>query len=111
MGNNDHLVILNKGVKAWNKRRDGIRIWGRISKGGIFMDAERIGLVDSDKMPTRRQVASWIGSDNYALWKRVTQYIEKSYPDVFAPEWIFGGKKYGWGLRYKKGAVSKRHHS
>jgi hypothetical protein len=67
------------------------------------MDAERIGLVDSDKMPTRRQVASWIGSDNYALWKRVTQYIEKSYPDVFAPEWIFGGKKYGWGLRYKKG--------
>ena len=24
------------------------------------------------------------------------------YPDVFTPEWLFGGKKHGWSLRYKK---------
>ena len=25
-----------------------------------------------------------------------------NYPGVFTPDWIFGGKKYGWGLRFKK---------
>lgn len=29
-------------------------------------------------------------------------WIEEFYPGVFAPEWLYGGKKRGWSLRYKK---------
>lgn len=29
--------------------------------------------------------------------------IAQNYPDIFTPEWLFGGKKHGWSLRYKKG--------
>ncbi len=28
--------------------------------------------------------------------------IEERYPGIFVPEWLFGGKKHGWSLRYKK---------
>ena len=28
--------------------------------------------------------------------------IARNYPDVFTPEWLYGGKKHGWSLRYKK---------
>jgi hypothetical protein len=55
------------------------------------------------KPPTPSQVAAWIGKDAYKFWKRVTQLIEQSHPGVFSPEWLFGGRKHGWSLRYKKG--------
>jgi hypothetical protein len=29
-------------------------------------------------------------------------WIETYYPGVFAPDWLYGGKKRGWSLRYKK---------
>ena len=57
----------------------------------------------SEKPPTPSQVADWIGRDAYGFWKRVTQLIEQNYPGVFSPQWLFGGKKHGWSLRYKKG--------
>lgn len=28
--------------------------------------------------------------------------MARNYPDVFTPEWLYGGKKHGWSLRYKK---------
>jgi len=28
--------------------------------------------------------------------------IERTYPKVFTPEWLYGGRKHGWALRYKK---------
>jgi len=43
-----------------------------------------------------------MGKDACTYWKKVTQLIEKFYPNVFTPEWLFGGKKHGWSLRYKK---------
>ena len=55
------------------------------------------------KSPTSSQVATWIGRDAYKFWKRITRLIEQNYPNVFSPEWLFGGKKHGWSLRYKKG--------
>ncbi len=30
------------------------------------------------------------------------EWIEGSYPDVFVPEWIYGGRKHGWSLRFKR---------
>lgn len=59
-------------------------------------------MVDRDKAPTRSEVAEWVGTEAYGYWKRVAGLIEESYPNVFAPEWLFGGKKHGWSLRYKK---------
>jgi hypothetical protein len=36
------------------------------------------------------------------LWQELAKRIEENYPGIFAPEWLFGGKKHGWSLRYKK---------
>ena len=60
-------------------------------------------MIEPGKSPTPSKVVAWIGRDAYKFWKRITQLIEKNYPNVFSPEWLFGGKKYGWSLRYKKG--------
>lgn len=59
-------------------------------------------MTDPGAPPTDSEVADWIGEDAYEYWKLTTQLIEQSYPGVFAPDWLFGGKKHGWSLRYKK---------
>jgi hypothetical protein len=60
-------------------------------------------MTEPGKPPTPSQIGAWTGRDAYEFWKRVTQLIEQNYPGVFSPEWLFGGKKHGWSLRYKKG--------
>ena len=52
--------------------------------------------------PTDSAVADWVGKDAYKYWELITQLIEQRYPSVFTPEWLYGGKKHGWSLRYKK---------
>ncbi len=52
--------------------------------------------------PTDSAVAGWVGKDAYKYWELVTQTIGRNYPGVFTPEWLYGGKKHGWSLRYKK---------
>lgn len=59
-------------------------------------------LTDRDRRPTPEDVAALIGTDNYARWTGLLQFIETDYPGVFAPEWLFGGQKHGWALRFKK---------
>lgn len=59
-------------------------------------------LTDSGKPPGPQQVESWIGSRACVFWKSVSDMIARSYPDVFTPEWLYGGKKHGWSLRYRK---------
>ena len=54
------------------------------------------------KTPSEYEVAEWIGDKAYAYWEHLTHLIEQSYPGIFIPEWLFGGKKHGWSLRYKK---------
>ena len=60
-------------------------------------------MTESGKPPTASQVEEWIGTKPYKFWKYLTQLIGQSYPNLFTPEWLFGGKKHGWSLRYKKG--------
>ena len=67
------------------------------------MDEINPRITESGKPPTDSHVEGWIGEDAYKFWKGVTRLIEKNYPNVFTPEWLFGGKKHGWSLRYKKG--------
>jgi len=52
--------------------------------------------------PSDSEVAEWIGAEAYEYWKHLACLIEQNYPNVFTPEWLFGGKKHGWSLRYKK---------
>jgi len=59
-------------------------------------------MTQGDKPPSDSEIEKWIGKKAYGYWKRVRQLIEQFYPNVFTPEWLFGGKKHGWSLRYKK---------
>jgi hypothetical protein len=52
--------------------------------------------------PSDSEVAEWVGDEAYQYWKHVTHLIERNYPNIFTLEWLFGGKKHGWSLRYKK---------
>lgn len=58
-------------------------------------------MLEPHSPPTPAQVAAWLGESNGA-WLNLTALIERAYPGVFVPEWLFGGKKHGWALRYKK---------
>ena len=60
-------------------------------------------LTEPSEAPTLKQIEPWIGRKAYGFWTRVSKLIAQNYPDVFTPEWLFGGKKHGWSLRYKKG--------
>lgn len=59
-------------------------------------------MTDRERAPTAKALAAWLGPSAHEQWKRAADWIAKSYPDVFVPEWLFGGKKHGWSLRYKK---------
>lgn len=54
------------------------------------------------KPPRDAEIAEWIGAEAYKHWNNITRLIEQNYPNVFTPDWLFGGKKHGWSLRYKK---------
>lgn len=60
-------------------------------------------MTDRAEAPTLEEVEAWVGSEAFRLWALVAESIERNYPGVFAPEWLSGGKKHGWALRYRKG--------
>lgn len=57
---------------------------------------------DKSAPPDDSAVRDWIGSKAFAHWVELRKWIEAFYPDVFSPDWLYGGKKRGWSLRYKK---------
>lgn len=59
-------------------------------------------MLDGSTQPDAENVAQWLGAGACRHWVQLLEFIEANYPDVFTPDWIFGGKKYGWGLRFKK---------
>lgn len=59
-------------------------------------------MTSPDHPPSDAEIAAWIGKKPFEYWMRIVELIEKRYPEVFVPEWLFGGKKHGWSLRYKK---------
>jgi hypothetical protein len=52
--------------------------------------------------PDDSAVRDWVGAEAFEHWAELRNWIEAFYPGVFAPEWLYGGKKRGWSLRYKK---------
>lgn len=60
-------------------------------------------MLDKTQKPDEDAISNWIGPENYERWKKILQFIESNYPDIFpSDDWLFGGKRHGWGLRFKK---------
>lgn len=59
-------------------------------------------ITESGTPPTPKQLESWLGRKAFGFWRQVEKLIAEEYPGVFVPEWLYGGKKHGWSVRYKK---------
>ncbi|GLQ42139.1 DUF3788 domain-containing protein [Dyella nitratireducens] len=59
-------------------------------------------ITDKSAPPDDSAVRGWIGAKAFAHWIALQNWIEAFYPGVFSPDWLYGGKKRGWSLRYKK---------
>jgi Protein of unknown function (DUF3788) len=59
-------------------------------------------IAEKSARPDENMVRDWIGPAAFEQWAALRDWIEASYPGVFTPDWIYGGKKHGWSLRYKK---------
>lgn len=71
---------------------------------GAMEQTPQIGdrITDKSAQPDGRAVREWIGPEASKQWTELQAWINASYPGVFAPEWLYGGKSRGWSLRYKK---------
>lgn len=59
-------------------------------------------LAGKSDLPDESTVRDWMGPETFEHWSELRGWIEICYPGVFTPDWIYGGKKRGWALRYKK---------
>jgi hypothetical protein len=59
-------------------------------------------ITDKSTPPDQRTIRDWIGPEAFEHWAELQSWIEASYPGVFAPDWLYGGKNRGWSLRYRK---------
>lgn len=59
-------------------------------------------LTDKSVRPTDKIVRDWLGREAFKHWSEFRSWIDMSYPGVFEPDWLYGGQKRGWSLRYKK---------
>ncbi|QOG19156.1 DUF3788 domain-containing protein [Bradyrhizobium sp. SEMIA] len=64
----------------------------------------RIGDRISEKFepPDDDTVRDWVGPKAFVHWVELRNWIGACYPGVFAPDWLYAGKKRGWFLRYKR---------
>lgn len=56
----------------------------------------------SSAPPDESELRDWIGRQAFGHWAQLQSWIDASYPGVFEPDWLYGGKKRGWSLRYTK---------
>jgi len=59
-------------------------------------------ITDKSAPPDDGAVRKWIGPKVFGHWAQLRNWIDESYPGVFEPDWLYGGKNRGWSLRYKK---------
>ena len=64
--------------------------------------SEHMRMLDAATKPDSVHVAEWIGSRSSARWTALTDFIQARYPGVFETMWWFGGRKFGWSVRFKK---------
>jgi len=56
--------------------------------------------VEKEHKPTMREIFAAIGSRR-ALWENLIQFLTDNYR--IKGDLVFGGKSYGWALRYRRG--------
>ena len=56
-------------------------------------------MLDEKSRPSDRKILRVVGK-KAPLWKELRSYIANQYDHT--PELVFGGKKYGWAVRYRK---------
>lgn len=56
-------------------------------------------MLDKNTEPTEEDILRTVG-ERKDLWLNLQKYVETHYD--FVPELDFGGKKYGWAIRYRK---------
>jgi hypothetical protein len=59
-------------------------------------------IADKSAPPDESKVRDWLGRESFGHWTKLRSWIDNAYPGVFAPDWLYGGKKRGWSLRYTK---------
>ncbi|MFM0498474.1 DUF3788 domain-containing protein [Paraburkholderia caledonica] len=59
-------------------------------------------ITDRSPQLDEHTVRDWLGPEAFGHWLELRRWIEASYPGVFAPNWLYGGKKRGWSLRYRQ---------
>ena len=57
-------------------------------------------MLEKEKQPTETEMLTYVGTAGDA-WKALREFVEGHYD--FAPEIHYGGRNYGWALRYRKG--------
>lgn len=57
-------------------------------------------MTDKANQPSEDEMTNFIGEPARRAWLEIRKFIEDHY-DIM-PETIFGGAKYGWGVRYRK---------
>lgn len=69
-----------------------------------MMQRAQIGdrIADKSSQPDERVIRDWLGSEAFEHWVELRSWIEEFYPNVFTPDWLYGGKKRGWALRYRE---------
>lgn len=71
------------------------------ARGKVFFKVDQ-RLTDRRRPPDEKIVAAWLGAKSFRRWQQLIRDIEETYPGIFAAQWLFGGAKHGWTLRYKK---------
>jgi hypothetical protein len=61
-------------------------------------------MLDKEKMPTAKDIADYLGKDAAEAWGDLTAFLAENYN--FTPETVFGGRKYGWAIRYRRSGKS-----
>lgn len=57
-------------------------------------------MLDKEHTPTREDIFNYLGKDAVEAWNEITSFLADKYN--FEPETVFGGKKYGWEVRYRR---------
>jgi hypothetical protein len=61
-------------------------------------------MLNKEHQPTAQGIIDYLGKDAEEAWSDVVSFIADNYS--FTPETIFGGKKYGWAIRYRRSGKS-----
>ncbi|MEK4061939.1 MULTISPECIES: DUF3788 domain-containing protein [Paenibacillus] len=62
------------------------------------MNSQR--LCDKEVVPTEEQIYTFLGAEAKQAWIELSRFAEQNYDHQ--PELNFGGKNYGWNVRYRR---------